>query len=321
MAGEFRITEHIADLTPPITQARLDQLPARVTSVVVFKRLKPAEVETLAEFLAEHPDFELQIVGYFGETPYKTLDVLKTLGHVSRLRIALIDLKNFDGLKYVSADLKELSLDQARSRSLSLSEVQRFTKLESLYLDGHQKNFEVVGTLKKLKSLGLRRLTLPDLSTLLPLTKSKKLSLLLGGTRDLSLLPRIGRIEDLRITMVNKLDDLTCLGEMPHLKTLWLQSLKHVTQLPSFAKLTKLKSVSIENLSGLTDLSPIAEAPALQKLAVWNMPQLDVDAFRCFVDHPKLKRVDLTLVTGPRQSPQEAQIKEFLPIARSLGEE
>jgi hypothetical protein len=60
-------------------------------------------------------------------------------------------------------------------------------------------------------------------------------------------------------------------------------------------------------------LSPIAAAPSLRRLNIGAMPQLDAEAFRCFVGHPSLD--ELYVGTG-RRSTNEAVKRMFPGIAR-----
>ena len=144
---------------------------------------------------------------------------------------------------------------------------------------------------------------------LLPLTKLRQLSILLGGTTNLALLPQFTELEDLFLMRITKLFDLGVLSDLLSLKTLRLDWMRNVTSLPSFARLARLDNVELDTMKGLTDLSPVAAAPALCRLSVTGMPQLTAENFRCFVDHPRLE--ELRAGTGKRTVNE--QIKRMLP--------
>ena len=91
--------------------------------------------------------------------------------------------------------------------------------LKKLFLVGHQKDLHRIRTLLELASLGLTRITLPDLSVLLPLTGLRQLSILLGGTRNLAVLPLLPDLEDLFLMRISKLFDLGVLSDLVSLKT------------------------------------------------------------------------------------------------------
>ena len=122
-------------------------------------------------------------------------------------------LTSTDGLRYLSDDLEELGLG-ATKRRLDLAPLGRFTRLRRLGLEGHTKNIEVLSVLTYLEDLLLRSITLPNLSLLSPLRHLPRLTVKLGGTRDLGPIAEIGRIEYLEIWMVRGLSDLTPIAEM-----------------------------------------------------------------------------------------------------------
>ena len=99
---------------------------------------------------------------------------------------------------------------------------------------------------------------------LLPLENLLSLDLKLGGTRDLSLLPRIGRLRYLELWQIRGLDNLGPVGEVVTLQHLFLQSLPRVGLLPDFSRLTRLRRVVLDNMKGVADLAP------WQPLRHWN---------------------------------------------------
>ena len=134
-------------------------------------------------------------------------------------------------------------------------------------------------------------ITLPDLHVILPLSELSALSVILGGTRDLALLPKFRKLEKLMLMRITKMSDLGVLAELTGLKKLHLDWMRNVTTLPSLAPLDRLKRVRLDTMKGLTDLAPVAAAPALRELSVTNMPQLRVENFRCLIGHPHLERL------------------------------
>lgn len=183
----------------------------------------------------------------------------------------------------------------ATNRPLDLDVLARFTELTSLGIEGQTKNIAVVGKLVSLEELMLRSVTLDDLAILLPLQGLRSLDLKLGGTSDLRLLPQIGRLEHVELWMVKGLDDLGPIGELPHLRYLFLQALRQVTALPDFSGTPALKRLHIETMKGVRDLSPISQATALQDLLLADMRHLAVGDLACLVDHPSLSAVTVGL--------------------------
>jgi hypothetical protein len=206
------------------------------------------------------------------------------------LSVELFNLESFDGLQHVSPDLESLTLGMTIKGRHSLSFLERFPRLKKLYIERHSKDIEVVSSLSHLEDLTLRSITLPDLSLLLPLKRLLSLDIKLGGTTNLELLPKIGRLRYLELWQIRGLSDLGPVAKVRTLQFLFLQALRNVTELPSFARLKKLRRLNLETMKGLSDLSPAAKAPALEDLVVRDMRQLEPEDFRPFLKCRKLRK-------------------------------
>ena len=182
--------------------------------------------------------------------------------------------------------------------------------LRRLYVEGPLRDAERLGELTGLTSLTMRSVTLTDLSPLTSLSSLKRLIVKLGGTRDLNLLPRVGRLEEVELWMIRGLSDVDALAQIPTLRHFFLQSLRNVTQLPSFAASPALRRVVLQTMKGIADLRPLALAPNLEELALTDMPHLGPDDLRPFLDHPKLR--DGSWGLGSERKNAEAW--ELLPL-------
>lgn len=163
----------------------------------------------------------------------------------------------------------------------------------------------------------LRSITLPDLSLLLPMTGLRALDIKLGGTRDLSLLPRIRTLEYLELWMVKGLTDLSAIGQLPYLRYLFLQALRRVETLPDLSMDKELRRIYIETLKGLRDLRPLATAPALEQLLLIDMRHLQPKDLRPLVGLPNLKGVTAGLGSKRKNDAAEALLQ--LPEATWLN--
>lgn len=251
----------------------------------------------MATLLSEYPSVGLRV--YSGasrkfDSTYTTLRFLEQFGEVRRVSLDIRELDDFSGLRFLRADLEELQLGQT-SKRLSLRPLERFGALRDLNLHGHAKDFEVVGDLRTVRRLSLRSITLPDLRALRGLAELEELELKLGGTRDLRLLPELGRLRYFEAWLVRGLANLEPLAGVRSLRSLFLQSLKQVKALPSLAALTELAHIHLQDLKGLNDLAPVAEAPALRDLVLVQMGHLDPEALRPFVGHPTLRAASIGL--------------------------
>ena len=274
----------------PLTPNQLRPLEPEITRVQFSQGLTDDEYRALAALLADRPDVTLRAYGGYG----RTLPDLEWLRFFPGLRRVSIDalwgvLGSIDGLRHLPDDLEELGLGHLKP-PVDVRALTRFRDLRRLGLEGPVRHPEAIAQLIRLEGLLLRSITLPDLSALLPMTGLRRLDLKLGGTSDLRLLPRIGRLEELEIWRVRGLDDVTAIGEVRSLQTLWLEALPQVRALPDLSALTELRKVTLHTMKGIDDLAPLASAPALEDLALIEMRHLEPEDLRPLAGHPTLRR-------------------------------
>jgi internalin A len=245
--------------------------------------LTPAQLQRAGALVADRPDVQLYV--YLNAS--RDLDFLQYFPTLRRLHVAIYELEDIAGFARVAGSLEELTFGQTRE-TFSLRFLESMRRLANLFLVRHKKHLPVVSELGNLTKLGLSGITLPDLSLLLPLTGLRDLSIFLGGTTNLALLPRLASLEALSLMRITKLSDLSMLGDLVGLKKLHLDWMRNVTSLPRLDRLVRLEEVTLDTMKGLTDLSPVAAAPALRKLTIQTMPQLTAENFRCLLGHPRL---------------------------------
>jgi hypothetical protein len=262
--------------------------------VVQFNQLlTDADFERLADWLRAYPEMALRV---YGSREIADLEFLRFFPYLRRFAADALwgGLASLDGLRHLPEDLEHLGLGATRRR-LDLEVIGRFPRLRTLFLEGQTKNIEVVAGLKRLEELTLRSITLPDLSLLLPLKHLLALDLKLGGTKELGLLPEIGRIRYLELWRIKGLTDISSIARLSRLRSLFLQTLKGVTSLPDLSGARVLRRVHLETMKGICDLRPLATAPALRELVLVDMPQLQPDDLRPIVGLPRLKAATVAL--------------------------
>jgi hypothetical protein len=161
--------------------------------------------------------------------------------------------------------IRDLFLGATISKRPSLGLLERFKNLKVLYIEGQQKEIEVISCLASLEDLTLRSISSAGLDFILSLPKLWSLDIKLGGIRNLSALAGLSQIKYLELWQVKGLSDLTPISSMFGLQYLFLQSLRNVTCIPNLSRLTHLRRVYLENMKGLTDVAPVASAPALEE--------------------------------------------------------
>jgi len=305
-AGDPRIR----GLQSPLTSEQLRPLDPRCEVVQFSTPLSDPEHSRVAKFMRDYPNVTLRAYGFYS-IPCD-LRFLRHFGSLRRFRVDVTGLEDLSGLEYLSPDLEYFGFGLTVKKTHSLAFLERFSRLKSLFIEGHHKDIDVLAKLTTLEDVILRSITLPDLSLLTPMTQLRSLNLKLGGTRDISLLPEVGRLRYFEAWLVRGLSDLSAVAEVPTLQFLFLQALKQVESLPSFATLPVLRRVVLDTMKGLTDLQPVADAPVLEELAVYAMPQLTPEAFAPFVGHPTLKQSNIGLGSVRRN----AAVQEILGLPR-----
>lgn len=281
------------EVQSPLTQSQLGPLDPRCERVQFSSPLTEFDHKKLAAFLRSYPSVSLRVYAHYFE-PCN----LEFLRHYSFLRNFAVDVHNlsdFGGIEYLTDDLESIGLGQTKAKRHSLCFLRRFPRLKSLYVVSHTKDIEVIGELSQLSKLSLGSITLHDLSILRSLRNLKALSISLGGTRNLELLPEVGELRYISLFKIRGLCDLQVLAQVESLENLVLWELTNVTSLPSFAPLRSLRHVYLQTMKGLSDLRPIASAPSLKELIALQMGHLEPEAFRPFIGHPTLQYASVSL--------------------------
>ena len=273
----------------PLTDEMLRPFEARMGTVEFSNNLTDDEFERLAEWLQRYPHLTLG-----AHDPYRQsithLEFLRFFPFIRRFFVFYHSLESLEGLRYLSDSLERLGIGWSRHK-LDLSVLHHLKRLHTLEIESQTKHIEVLSELTTLEDLTLRSITLPDLALLLPLKQLLALDLKLGGTKDLALLPRIGRLRYLELWMIKGLTDISAVGNLPHLRYLFLQALRRVETLSDLSGAIQLRRVHLETMKGIRDLRPLATAPALEELSLIDMRHLQPDDLRCLIGLPKLRAV------------------------------
>ena len=304
-------------LDTPLTPPMLRPSPTG-RGVVQFNRLlTDAEFALLANWLRAYPEMTLRAYGSYDRS-IRDLEFLRFFPFLRRFAAdALYDsLTSLDGLRHLPPDLEGLGIGVTR-HPLDLAMIERFGALRTLFLEGQTRNIEVVSRLEALEDLTLRSITLPDLSLLLPLRRLVSLDLKLGGTKDLGLLPRVGRLRYLELWLIKGLSDVSAIAELPELRYLFLQALRRVEALPHLRSAMSLRRIHLETMKGLRDLRPLATAPALEELELVDMSQLQVHDLRPLIGLPNLRAASLGL-GSVRRNEAAASLLGLPPVKGSF---
>jgi hypothetical protein len=262
-----------------------------------------------AEFFTRRPDVELRAYGFYGkicDLSFCSLlpnlqrfradclmnaDGVEFLGGMPRLKslgIGIWNLTDFAFLNDLNDKIAALFLSQTKSKKPDIAPIGRFKGLEMLYLEGQQKNIEVLTGLHELQDLTLRSITLDSLEMIRPLPKLRSLDLKLGGTRNLSAIAGMETLKYLELWKILGLDNIEVISSLTGLESLFLQSLIRISTLPRLDNLTKLRKICLEDMKGLTDISALASAPVLEELRHISS-RLPIEDYLSLLEHGTLK--------------------------------
>lgn len=278
-----------AEIAEPVSGADIRRLSSddEIRVVQASSAIKRSTWKKLDRQLFRHrPEIQLRLYGFYSDecdlgfcqdleyVESFAADCLQraarvdAIGEIPRLRalsLGVFGLETFGVLERVSSGLETLQLGPTRSRKPDLAPLARFQDLEVLYLEGQQKNVEVLSSLRKLEDVTLRSLTTPDVHYIAPLDRLWSVDIKLGGIRNLSALSRLPSLKYLEIWQVRGLSDVDVVSGLPTLQNLFLQSLPRVRSLPSVANSPNLRRIVLQNMKGLRDLSSLEHAPALEE--------------------------------------------------------
>jgi hypothetical protein len=259
-------------------------LPEGCRALCVQTPKTDADMQRLSQLWNGRRSIELRLSGY----AVQDFECLRHFPGLERLHVEVPIVRNIDGLRHVADSLKEFALHNTTAR-LSLRPVAGCTQLESLHLQRQKKDFGELRSLAGLHHVGLSGISLPDLSSLLPLENLHSLFLGFCKPVDLGLLGRFAELETIHLIKINNLPELSALSLGRNLRRIELQWLPHVETLPDLSALARLEEVEIESMKSLRDISAIAKAPALRFLGLWDCKGLTPQSFQCLLGHPALK--------------------------------
>lgn len=299
----------------PVTEDQLTRLGPRCERVQfdTYSFSTPpteTDLERLAKFLRGYPEVALRVYG--SPTTITDLEFLRHFTFVRRFYCDVFELQSLEGLRFLPDDVTALGLGRTRKR-FSLTFLTRFRQLRDLYLEGHSRDFGVIGNLKHLEEVTLRSVSVPSLAPLVGLQKLWWLDMKLGGTRNLEDLRRLHGLKYLELWRIRGMDNIEPISDLTELQYLFLEDLSLVTSLPRMAKLQRLRRVDLWGLKRLRDMSPLLDAKSLEELYVYKASHLRLDDFKVLRGHPSLQRISV----GTGSLRRNEEIEKSLGIAEA----
>ncbi len=236
--------------------------------------------------IPKRPDIEIRIYGHYSKVcDLSTLtyipsveklsvdcliDVsdLENIAHLKALKslsVGIYNLDNFDFLESLPQSMETLFLGATKSKKPKLDGLSNLPNLKELYIEGQNKNIEIIGELEFLEKLTLRSVSPKDIGFLRKLNRLWSLDIKLGGIKDLSAIEGLENIKYLELWQIKGLTDVSVISSLTGLQYLFLQSLRNVDEFPDLSNITKLRRVYLETMKGLEDLEGLFNAPVLEE--------------------------------------------------------
>ncbi|CAG9623737.1 leucine-rich repeat domain-containing protein [Sutcliffiella rhizosphaerae] len=241
----------------------------------------------------------------------ENIGALSYLKKLKELELSIFNLESFDIFTKIPNTLEELVLGETKSKKPNLAVLERFEKLQKLFIVGHKKNIDVISKLENLEELALTSVTTENLDFLLPLKKLCSLTINLGGIHNFSAIEGLGNISYLELFQIRGLSDLSFISTITGLQYLSLQNLPNVNVLPDLSNLSKLKKVALESMKGLKDLSSLENAAALVEFTHWSAMNMNIDDYVPLLQHPSLERVSVGFGSDKKNRQFEKLAEEY----------
>jgi len=220
------------------------------------------------------------------------IEHVAALINLESLSIGIFDLESFEFLERLpNTTLRELSLSATKSKKPSLAPLARFDQLRRLYLEGQQKDLEVISQLTMLEDLTLRSISVDGLEFLRDLSRLWSLDIKLGGSHNLAALEGMAGIKYLELWQVRGLNDISVVSTLTGLQFLFLQSLPNISTIPDLSRLRALRRVYLENMTGLKDIRSFAAAPAIEEFIHVSARGMEPDQYLELLKKPTLRRI------------------------------
>jgi protein phosphatase 1 regulatory subunit 7 len=196
----------------------------------------------------------------------KNLKALSELKHLTELCIGILEIDDYEFLSFTNLhSLNILSLNNTSSQKLNLAYLANYTKLNTLYINGHTKNIQALSSLKNLKTLSLGAIKKVTLGFLNEMKGLQTLHLILGGRSNLNEI-EASNIIDLKIEWVGGFNDLSGVLKLKKLEKLKLSLLQRLESIDIENKNGSLKELGIFSCKNLKSINGLHKLQALNEL-------------------------------------------------------
>ena len=299
----------------PITENELEDIvcDSSIKVLQTSQELKEESWKLINEvILSKRPEMEIRLFGFYQEmcdlkqirrlkdvkkltidclTDIVSLNVLNNLEHLTELSFGVYNIDNFKFLNCISPNINKLFLGRTKSKKPDLKYLERFTELKILYIEGQQKNIDVISSLGKLEDLTLRSISTKDISYITDLKNLISLDIKLGGIKDLNAIRQLETLKYLELWQIRGLKKIDFISELHGLQYLFMQSLPNIEYIPDISQLKKLRRIHLENMNGIKDYSQIKKSTSLEELLIFQADKQKPEQLKEVLECRSLKNV------------------------------
>lgn len=227
-------------------------------------------------------DFDASVLKYIPDVQCLLVDCLQEISNpeqifkLSKLKKLSFGVYNYDNPEFLYqlnlGDLEQLSISETKKRNFDLSPLREAKQIRSLFVEGHDKNIEVIGELKNLETLRLYSIGKKEsLEFISKIVRLQTLEIVLGSRQNIDEIT-LPFLRELRVVRIRELDNLGDFSRFPRLKSLRVEDQIKLHSI-SFQThdLTELWIVNCKSLKVLTGLEN------LQKIKHIHCAQTSLD--------------------------------------------
>ena len=281
--------------------------------------------------IPKRPDIEIRIYGHYSKVcdlsalayipsveklsvdclmDVSGLESIVQLKALKSLSVGIFNLDNFDFLESLPQSIDKLFLGATRSKKPKLDGLSNFPYLKELYIEGQNKNIEIIGELEFVEKLTLRSVSPKDIGFLRNLNRLWSLDIKLGGIKDLSAIEGLENLKYLELWQIKGLSDVSVISSLTGLQYLFLQSLRNVDKFPDLSNLTRLRRVYLETMKGLGNLDGLFKAHALQEFIHVCAQNMTPDQYAQLLELKSLKKVLFGFGSDKKNKKMESMMKQ-----------
>lgn len=206
----------------------------------------------------------------------KNLEILKKLPHLKKLRVSLNKLDNIEFLCDLSDNITELMIGTGINNSkLSIELIERFQKLNTLFLYKINYGFDALTKIKTLNNLIINASNIQDFLFLNETNiDNLALGLINNSCESLSGNSKLKRLD---LWKINGLSNLNILANLPSLEYAKISQIGNIQAIPDLKKCINIKTLIFDDLKNLKDILNLSYIPNIEHIEFYRAKYINID--------------------------------------------